>query len=210
MDSYAYLFLMAGLLGFTHAFEGDHLVAISSIVTRRENPRLALRDGVFWGLGHSSTILLVGAIIIAGQVAFSEQRFGQLEALVGVMLIGLGVYRLWRLQQHRVEVAHSHQIDHRQRHHLAYGVGLVHGLAGSGAMVLLVMTEIGAALPSLVYLLIFGLGSVIGMLVASGLFSLPFSRRLAVGGRLKTYLTLFSAAACLLFGGYILYEQWVG
>ncbi len=201
------LLAFAGFLGFTHAFEGDHLVAISALVTKREKTVLALKDGVFWGLGHTSTILLIGIVIILGKVTFLEGNFGYLEALVGVMLIVLGAHRLYKVTQFQQNHQHSHIIDHSHKHHLAYGVGLVHGLAGSGAMVLLVMTEIKEPVSSIVYLLIFGLGSVLGMLVASSLFSMPFSKTLSLDVRLKTALTLLSALLCMGFGSFVLYEN---
>ncbi|GAB4402872.1 MAG: hydantoin utilization protein A [Microscillaceae bacterium] len=209
MENLFTLFLFAGALGFTHAFEGDHLVAISALVTKRAKTTLALKDGIFWGLGHTSTILLIGLMIIVGKVAFPEGSFGYLEAMVGLMLVGLGLHRFYKLWQFEQSQAELHVIDHRHQHHLAYGVGLVHGLAGSGAMVLLVMTEIKEPASSILYLLIFGLGSVVGMLVASGIFSLPFSKALSLNMRIKAFLTLLSALACLGFGAWVLYENLV-
>jgi cadmium resistance protein CadD (predicted permease) len=203
------LLAFAGFLGFTHAFEGDHLVAISALVTKREKTTLALKDGVFWGLGHTSTILFIGVLMIVGRVTFLEGNFGYLEALVGVMLIVLGVHRLYKVWQYQQSHSHSQVIDHSHKHHLAYGVGLVHGLAGSGAMVLLVMTEIKEPISSIAYLLIFGLGSVVGMLLASSLFSMPFSKTLSLNKNITTSLTLLSALLCIGFGSFVLFENLV-
>lgn len=207
MENIFTLFAFAALLGFTHAFEGDHLVAISALVTKREKTMLALKDGVFWGLGHTSTILLIGLVIILGRFTVLESDFRYLEALVGVMLIALGLQRLYKLWQFQTSHAQNHVIDHSHKHHLAYSVGLVHGLAGSGAMVLLVMTEIKEPISSITYLLIFGLGSVVGMLVASSLFSMPFSKSLSLSTNIKMLLILLSAVVCLSFGTFVLYEN---
>lgn len=156
--------LFAAVIGFTHAFEVDHLVAVSSIVTRRNNVRDAIKDGIYWGLGHTSTILLVGILMIIMRLMITEDTFGYLEAGVGFMLIALGIHRMLKDRVHlHHHGAHSHQHSHR----LAYGVGLVHGLAGSGALVLLVMTQIKSSWGKHRYLLIFGIGSIAGMLLAS-------------------------------------------
>jgi hypothetical protein len=90
---------------------------------------------------------------------------------------------------------------------MAYGVGLVHGLAGSGAMILLVMTEVQGSFHSLLYLLIFGIGSVAGMLLAAGIFSLPFSRRISNNEVLQMGLVIFSSLLCIGYGGYIVFEN---
>lgn len=199
--------LFAAVVGFGHAFEADHLVAVGNIVTRRDKLLLAIKDGIYWGLGHTSTILLIGALLIIGKATFLNGYFGYFEAIVGVMLIILGLVRLRQLMPSQ-QRQHNHSLtDDRKNHHLAYGVGLIHGLAGSGAMVLLVMTEIQGSTDSILYLLIFGLGSAFGMLVAAGIFSLPFSRRLTESQKLQIGLTLLSAVLCIGYGAYIMIEN---
>ena len=91
--------------------------------------------------------------------------------------------------------------------HVAYGVGLIHGLAGSGAMILLVMTEVQGSMNSLIYLLVFGVGSVVGMLLAAGIFSLPFSRKITSNRTLQLSLVLLSSLLCIGYGGYIMFEN---
>jgi hypothetical protein len=90
---------------------------------------------------------------------------------------------------------------------MAYGVGLVHGLAGSGGLVLLVMTQMTGQIEALGYLLIFGLGSVAGMAVASSVFHLPFSRKLASSMALQLGLTVLSSVLCMGFGAKLVYEN---
>lgn len=197
--------LFAAVVGFTHAFEADHLVAVSNIVTKRSSTKLAVKDGIYWGLGHTSTILLIGLIMIIGKATFLNGYFGYFEAIVGVMLIILGLYRLYKYFIKKE--THTHDHVHDGNHNLAYGVGLIHGLAGSGAMILLVMTEIKESLNSMIYLVIFGLGSVIGMLVAAGIFSLPFSKKFTNSNVLQLALVLISSLLCIGYGAYVVYEN---
>jgi hypothetical protein len=197
----------AAVIGFGHAFEVDHLVAVSNIVTKRTKLKLAIKDGIYWGLGHTSTILLIGMIIIVGKLMIEDIYFHYLEACVGVMLLFIGIYRLRSVVQDRGPDSHTHLADDKGHHHIAYGIGAVHGLAGSGVMILLAMTEIKDTVPSLVYLSIFGLGSVAGMLVASGLFSLPFSKIFTQNRKAQLVLIVLSSGLCVFFGSKIIYQN---
>lgn len=200
--------LVAGMVGFSHAFEIDHLVAVSSLVTRRQNLVASLKDGIYWGMGHTSTILGVGILMILLKIAIAEATFSYLEAGVGIMLIVLGGHRLWKsrtqsfMHQHDGHAPHSHK--------LAYSVGLVHGLAGSGTLVLLVMSQMRSNWEGIVYLLIFGIGSIGGMLLASGMFSLPFSKKWGAANRIQRLLTLLSSLLCMGLGAKILCENLMG
>ena len=197
--------LFAAMIGFSHAFEADHLVAVGNIVTKRDTLALAIKDGIYWGLGHTSTIFLIGIVMIIGKATFLNGYFGYFEAVVGLMLILLGFFRLFKYFKSDNRTADL--MDTKSNHHLAYGVGLVHGLAGSGAMILLVMTEIQTSFNSMMYLLIFGIGSVIGMLVAAGIFSLPFSRKLTNNQSLQLGLIILSSLLCIGYGGYVMVEN---
>lgn len=227
--------------GFTHAFEADHLLAVTNIVSRRDHIWQSIKDGIFWGLGHSSTILLIGVLMILFKVGISEQSFHYFEAAVGLMLIALAVYRLQKFFRDKKLVIHTHghlhshshshadeghkhlhvhfapkqnfkhtQLHvhtHDHSHKLAYGVGLVHGLAGSGALVVLVMAQIKSPFDGLVYLLIFSVGCIGGMLVAAGLFSVPFSKKLIQAPVLQTLLIVATSLLCLLYGGKVIYDN---
>ena len=166
--------LLALSVGFAHAFEADNLVAVSTIVTRRNNLWLALKDGVFWGLGHTSTILLVGSVFMLGRFTLRAGDFRYLETGVGLMLVTLGSLRLYKLMVFRELTAAHTPIHEEHAHKLAYGVGLVHGLAGSGALILSVLTQIKGTGAGMIYLGLFGIGSIMGMMVAAGAFSVPF------------------------------------
>ena len=193
---FSFPLLLTIYAGFTHAFEADHLLAVSDIISQRNNTWLSLKDGIFWGLGHASTICAIGILMILFKVGISEHYFHYFEALVGVMLIALATYRLIKyFHSNKVIVhAHAHQHGeggkhkhlhvhvrleeaHRHTHSLAYGVGFVHGLAGSGVLILVVMSQIKEPVDGVAYLMIFGIGCIAGMMLASGLFSIPFSEK---------------------------------
>lgn len=196
--------LFAAVVGFGHAFEADHLVAVGNIVTKRDRLKLALKDGIFWGLGHSSTIFFIGIVMIIGKATWLNGYFHYFEAIVGLMLILLGAVRLY--QYFSTRESPRQLLDSKDNHHLAYGVGLIHGLAGSGVMILLVMTEIQGSFNSMLYLLIFGLGSVLGMFVAAGIFSLPFSKKMTDNKGLQMVLVLLSSLLCIAYGAYVMIE----
>ena len=204
---------IAAFLGFTHSFEADHLLAVSNIVTKRNRWVLAMKDGIYWSLGHTSTVFLMGLVIILGKLMISDNTpiFGYFESLVGLMLMGLGVYRLHKLykfKQHlTVYHAHAHLHVHSDNHQLAYGVGLIHGLAGSGAIILSAITTMKSSFDTLLFLLIFGLGSVVGMLLASGIFSLPFSKKMTSNRRFQFGLTFLSCILCIGLGVKVVWEN---
>lgn len=211
--------------GFTHAFETDHLLAVSNIVSQRNNMRSSMQDGVFWGLGHASTIFFIGVLMIVFKAGISDQYFRYFEALVGVMLIVLAVYRLVKYFQNKTIIIHAHpqhvadekhkhlhvhigyKHEHHHKHSLAYGVGLVHGLAGSGALILIAISQMKSAVDGLMYLVIFGMGCIAGMFVAAGLFSVPFSKKLMQAQILQSVLIITTSLLCFLYGGKVIYEN---
>ncbi|MEA5138644.1 sulfite exporter TauE/SafE family protein [Arcicella rigui] len=202
--------LFASTVGFGHAFEADHLVAVSNLVSKRNKIELAIKDGIFWGLGHTSTILLVGSIVILGKLTFKEEDFRYEEAGVGLMLMLLGFFRIFKILNNKTKSQenqpHSHHHSH-QNFSLAYGVGAIHGLAGSGALVLSVMTQIKGNANMLIYLLTFGLGSIFGMMVASAFFSFPFSSKVTQNKWVKLTLSVGSSLLCLVIGFSILKQN---
>jgi high-affinity nickel permease len=203
-------FLLTGYAGFTHAFETDHLLAVGNIVSNRQKFIHAIKDGLYWGLGHTSTILAIGLMVIVFRMNINERIFGYFEAAVGVMLIVLAVFRLvklWRKKEQTALHVHADGTKQEHSHRLAYGVGLVHGIAGSGALVVVVVAQMKTSFDGLMYLLIFGLGSAVGMLVAAALFCVPFSRKVIQSGSLQTILILLSSSLCILYGAKVVYEN---
>lgn len=200
--------------GFTHAFETDHLLAVSNIVTNRNKTTKAVKDGLFWGLGHTSTIIIIGVFMLLLKFNISEKYFRWFEAGVGIMLLTLGIYRLYkwykekRVQLHTLTHTHTSGKGSYEHTHLpAYNIGLVHGLAGSGSLIILVMSKSQSVSYGLAYLLIFGIGSVVGMMMAAGAFSLPFSQKIFTSKPIQAILIFSSAIVCILYGCWVFYKN---
>jgi len=182
--------LIGFVLGLQHAIEADHLAAVSTIVTEKKNLWTASLVGGMWGLGHTISLFGVGALVIFLKLQISESVETKLEAVVGGMLILLGINALRKL--FAAERVHLHAHEHGSREHVhihlhsadaesshhrfsprSVVIGMVHGLAGSAALMLLVVPTIPAPALALLYILIFGVGSIGGMMGMSFLIGLP-------------------------------------
>ncbi len=193
------------LYGFKHAAEADHIVAISTIVSEHKRLGRATIVGALWGAGHTASLVVVGAIVLALKIAIPEYVASWLEFAVALMIIGLGVVALRRAFGGRLDFhVHRHRIGIKPTI-----VGAVHGLAGSAALTLLVLTQINSPLLGLAYLAVFGIGSILGMLLMSGLVGLPFvlsSRKL---GGAHCRLQMFAGATSVIFGVWYAYSSHV-
>jgi cytochrome c biogenesis protein CcdA len=194
------------LLGMQHALEADHIAAVSSIAARRSHVGEIVKHGLTWGLGHTLTLFaFAGAAMLLGH-ALSDQFARPIEAAVGIMLIGLGAHVLWRLWRDRVHFhkhrhgdgtvhihAHSHAgetVPHVSAVHAhAHGfrwrtllVGLMHGMAGSAALLVLAVSQASSPAAGLGYVALFGIGSMVGMGALSAVIAVP----LAVSARWLT------------------------
>lgn len=215
--------LLTVYAGFTHAFEADHLLAVSNIVSQRNNTRLSLKDGIYWGLGHASTIIVMGVLMILFKASMPDEIFQNAEAFVGIMLIGLALYRLKKLIPVKEPMPNAygyaiargqllhHQMngEHKQsyKHLLAYVTGVVHGMAGSGALIFLIISQIKRQVDGLICLVIFCAGCIIGMLLAAGLFSVPFSKRMMQVQPFQNLLVICSSMLCIFYGVKIIYSS---
>lgn len=185
------------LIGMKHAIEADHVAAVASLATRARSVGETARFGIAWGLGHTVTLFVVGGVVLLADVAMPERVALGLELVVGVMLVGLGIdvlVRMWRQRTHFHSHAHdgsahfhAHRHDQAPRHdavahaHVhprglpvrALVVGLVHGMAGSAALVLLTLSTITSVWLGMGYILLFGLGSIAGMAVLSCAIAVP-------------------------------------
>src|ERR1700760_3565400 len=195
------------LLGMQHALEADHVAAVSSIAARRDNVSDIVKHGLTWGLGHTLTLFaFAGAAILLGH-AIPETLARPLETAVGVMLVSLGAHLWWRLWRDRVHFhghrhddgtvhlhAHSHageSMPHASAPHAhAHGfrwrtlmVGLMHGMAGSAALLVLTVTQAPSAAAGLGFVGLFGIGSMIGMGLLSTVIAVP----IAISARWLTF-----------------------
>lgn len=203
-------------LGMRHATDSDHVIAVTTIVSRARSARAALWVGALWGLGHSATILTVGgAIVLFGWVI--PPRLGlSMEMSVAVMLIVLGAMNLSGALSRINQIARNHQHPGETEEPAAPHVhvraplrplviGVVHGLAGSAAVTLLVLTTIKSASMALFYLAIFGAGTVAGMMLLTWAMALPISalsRRFQNAEQLMARVTGLVSIAFGLFLAY--------
>ncbi len=188
--------LLGFLMGMRHALEADHLAAVASLAAGGSGRRRAtIVRGAVWGMGHTLSLLAFGGVFLLLNLRVPESLNRALEAGVGVMLLALGGEVLWRMRRKRIHVhvhghadghvhlhAHSHapgeihdpaRHEHAHSHGRALVVGMVHGLAGLAALVLLAVEAIGSAWLGLVYIVLFGIGSIAGMAALSAVIAVP-------------------------------------
>jgi len=184
------------LLGLKHATDADHVVAVTTFVSREQSLLRSCWVGLFWGAGHTLSLALGGSLIILLKLQVTDRVTEALEFAVAVMLVVLGVRVLYQIRNDNLHFhrhshvhpgnarphahwhLHSHGKLHEHANWLHFGlrpliIGMVHGAAGTGALMLLVLSTI--RLPSLafLYILVFGFGSIAGMLLISLLLAIP-------------------------------------
>lgn len=195
-------------LGVRHATDADHVVAVSTIVSREPSSRSAMWVGAVWGMGHTLTILLIGgAIILLGLVI--PPRVGlAMELGVAIMLMVLGVMNvagaLRRLDAVVLEAPRA--LGTSQRRLRSFVVGVVHGIAGSAAVALLVLSTIEHAGWALLYLAIFGLGTLAGMMLLTTAMALPLAAAARRFGSLERVLSRVTGLASIALGMFLAYQ----
>jgi ABC-type nickel/cobalt efflux system permease component RcnA len=214
------------LMGIKHAIEPDHVIAVSTIASKSRKLWDASLAGVFWGIGHTATLFIVGIIIILMKGAISNTWSMSLEFLVGIMLVYLGITSILNTRKKK-QHAHIQEEDsapdhvHNQNLNLNVNqeasmkkefsyykslvIGFIHGLAGSAAMVLLTMSTVDTVWQGSLYILIFGVGTTIGMLVFTTILGIPFvmsKERFTLSGR----LIMITGIISVLFGIYYMYN----
>jgi ABC-type nickel/cobalt efflux system permease component RcnA len=178
-----------------HALEPDHLAAISTLVTEEGNPRSGLRLGAFWGLGHTLALLAMGLLLALLRTTLSDRLTAGFELAVSAMLLLLGIRALVRARSEMNRGAPERH-DHRGHLHVHAGpdahvhlgrrafavrplvVGIIHGLAGTGALTALVLAGFDSNVERIAYTVVFGGGSVLGMALLSGLAGWPLAHLL--------------------------------
>ena len=195
------LIIIAGLMiGLVHAFEPDHLSAVSTQLLKNKNnsgssKKLGFKNltiissfrGARWVMGHTSSIILIGLLIAGLSLNIPDDFFVSAEIVVGFMLIILGIFTFTNKSifkqkhvhphKHSNGMSHTHSHTHNEDHkhgHKAYLIGCIHGIAGSGSLVALTAATMNGFDMMMYFLILFGIGSIIGMTVASGVIGLPF------------------------------------
>ena len=203
-------FLVLGLgfiLGLKHATDPDHIVAVTTFIGKERQLSRACAIGLFWGLGHTLALFIAGLIVVGLKIPISKWLAERLELAVAGMLVVLGT----RL------MASVHSRWHEHHHHINWTrlglrpllVGAVHGTAGSAALTLLALSTISSTKDALLYILIFGIGSMIGMLAISVVLSVPLyfaGERLA--GAIRPIQMSTGLCSCI-FGVYLAVNAWL-
>ncbi|KMM35767.1 HupE/UreJ family protein [Guptibacillus hwajinpoensis] len=199
MDASLLSLLVIGfLLGIKHAIEPDHVIAVSTIASRTRSLWKSSLAGVYWGIGHTATLVLGGTLLLLFNTTITNQWAMSLELIVGCMLIFLGIKTLVMKKQ-KTEMKGN-------RTYIQSGfIGFVHGLAGSAAMILLTMSTVETLWQGVVYILIFGFGTCAGMLCFTTVLGIPFiatKRQLSLNKRLTQLTGILSVG----FGFFYIYE----
>lgn len=190
-------------LGVRHATDADHVVAVTTIVGRERSAWASARVGAMWGVGHTLTILLVGGALILFRLAMPPHVGLGLEFGVAAMLVALGLMALRRRHPH----PHPHPRSPVRAGGLlrSLGVGLVHGLAGSAAIALLVLGTIREQTSlGLLYLLVFGVGTIVGMMLLTTVISVPFAAAAARSDRIALWLGRTAGAVSVGLGIFLM------
>lgn len=197
---YLSLLLLGFLIGIRHAIEADHVAAVASLSAQTHGIKNTIRLGTAWGLGHTITLFVFGSIALLVDSIIPGPFAAALEFAVGIMLILLGFDVLVRLYRRRIHFhvhehhgsvrhvhAHAHKVDvphesspHQHQHvqgfpKRALMVGLMHGMAGSAALILLTFQTVGSPIIALAYMACFGVGSILGMAILSAIIAVPLS-----------------------------------
>lgn len=180
------ILLLGCALGMRHALDADHIAAVATLVSRKGSLSDSVRQGTYWGIGHTLTLFLFGSLVLILRVSVPEELAGALEFGVGVMLVVLGADVLYRMRTRlalifrRLRDNNSHDDQPGQYQPLsrtsswrALLVGLMHGMAGSAALILLTIETVDSASTGLLYIGLFGAGSIIGMAVLSVVLAVP-------------------------------------
>jgi ABC-type nickel/cobalt efflux system permease component RcnA len=227
--------LILGLVtGLRHSIEADHVAAVLSVVaSSHKNIKRASMLGAIWGLGHTTSLFIAGLLVLLLAVNISETVSSRLEFGVGIMLLFLGVttFTGWsigkffkglrhqksssssppshnHIHYHHGNIVHSHGHVHDAEHghgHKSLIVGMVHGMAGSGALLLIVLSTINSIPLGLAYIAIFGAGSIGGMAGISTLIGIPFVK-LANSSKVSLLLRYAAAITTLAIGVGMMYD----
>jgi high-affinity nickel-transport protein len=195
------------LLGLKHATDADHVVAITTIVSREKSFRRAAWIGGLWGVGHSLTVFLVGGALVLFRITMPPRVGLSLEFGVAIMLIVLGFNNLRPSQAAKT---HSHDIPPQFNSIRPVIIGVVHGLAGSAAAALLVLAAISNTVYALAYLFIFGVGTIGGMTLITAMLAVPSVYAADRVVRLQSGIRIAAGALSLVFGLIVAREIIVG
>ncbi|WBW95050.1 urease accessory protein UreH domain-containing protein [Oceanirhabdus sp. W0125-5] len=201
--------LMIGfILGIKHAIEPDHVIAVSTIVSRTKKLWTSSLVGIFWGIGHTLTLLIFGMLFIFMKKDIPNVWALSLEFAVGIMLVYLGIRSFISPEKNDVH-SHSHEQENSKLKGFSYlksiFIGAVHGLSGSAAMILLTMSTVKSPWEGGIYIIIFGIGTIFGMLLFTTIIGMPFAIS-SDNKKLNIGFTRITAVISCIFGVYYMYN----
>jgi high-affinity nickel-transport protein len=218
MDGPLTLLALGFALGMRHATDSDHVVAVTTIVSREKHVGRAAWIGALWGVGHTATLVAVGLPIVVFGLVVPVKLSQSLEFSVALMLMALGVLNLAEYFRRLHPVRHERETRPSARHFARFallgrphalrslGIGVVHGLAGSAAVALLVLSEVRSAVWAALYLLLFGVGTIAGMACVTAAVAAPLSLASARSERLAPHFAWISGVLSLGFGAFLVYQ----
>jgi len=210
------------LLGIKHALDADHIVAVTTIVSRSGSLLRSAIVGLSWGLGHTITLFAAGLAVLVFRLTIPDKLSLGMEFAVGVMLVLLGVPLVWQLLKKKPHVhvhqhgesshihSHSHEeIPEHEHKHIRRPLlmGMMHGLAGSGVLTLLVLNTMSSVGQGLIFLLVFGVGSILGMVLFSGAIGLPFRFISGRSRQLTVWLRGAAGSVSVVLGLVIMWQM---
>ncbi|MBI4078957.1 MAG: sulfite exporter TauE/SafE family protein [Candidatus Levybacteria bacterium] len=219
MDKSVFTLVFGFLLGVKHAFETDHIIAVSNILAEQKSSLKAALVGTFWGIGHTTTIFVIGVFVLLLRISITAEISNLLEFGVGIMLVFIGIQNIvqgrvmFHTHPHTHEgKSHTHAHPHvREKtlhaHHKSFIIGIIHGLAGSGALMLLVLSTISSPLQGMYYIAVFGIGSILGMTISSFILGTPFVYGVNKFPNIEKYIRITAGTVSLLFGIFLLINR---
>lgn len=204
--SFLSILFLGFILGIKHSIEPDHVIAVSTIASKSKKLWRSTLAGVYWGIGHTITLFIVGMIMIFMKGQLSDTWTMTLEFLVGIMLVYLGITSMFVYKKYSNHQEHDTVEPEKASFLKSMIIGAVHGIAGSAAMVLLTMSTVSTVWEGAVYILIFGVGTIVGMLCITTIIGIPFvmSTKKSVG--LNRLLTQMAGTVSFVFGIYYMYN----
>jgi ABC-type nickel/cobalt efflux system permease component RcnA len=218
------------LIGILHALEPDHVVTVAALNSKslQKNSSSIFRQirtssikssvlGALWGAGHTSSLIFISLLIFVFSINIPIAMFDNFEFGVGIMLVALGFFTYFnrkRISEKHIHphahnnVTHIHPHIHNEDHshgHKSYIIGCIHGLAGSGSLIILALSSLHDFQTTLSFILFFGVGTIIGMMLISSVISLPFSFIL-YSKRINTILRYSVGSLSIIIGADILYN----
>jgi high-affinity nickel permease len=208
------------LLGVQHSFDADHVAAVSTIVSKNRSIGRSALVGAVWGLGHTATLLVIGLVVIVLKITIPEFVSRAFEFFVGLMLLYLGGALLKSVLFDNIHIhkhthdgqqhihLHSHKSGSKHDHlHKPFMIGIVHGLAGSAGIMLLVMATMTSIIEGLLFTLTFGLGSILGMVATGAIIGVPFLLAKSYE-RLSRICMAGIALATIIIGLFVAKQNW--